>query len=291
MTTPDYEKLKQTLTSTSVPLSLRFRALFTLKSLKTTESVDIISLAFNDSSVLLKHELAYVLGQMKMSYALPKLKSVLADTTQDAMVRHEAAEAIGAIGVKECIPFLQTYLTDAEVTVRETVVLAIDLLSYTPSSTPLETGYTSIDPAPASDAKTTPELQKTLMDTGLNLFERYRAMFALRNKGDTESVLALATGFADKSALFRHEIAYVFGQMQHPASVPSLITVLKNDNEEGMVRHEAAEALGSIATDECKSVLDAYRKDGNRVVRESCEVGLDMLEYEQSGEFQYAQPI
>lgn len=55
-----------------------------------------------------------------------------------------------------------------------------------------------------------------------------------------------------------------------------------------MVRHECAEALGAIATDECRSILEKYLKDQERVVRESCEVALDMCDYENSEEFQYA---
>lgn len=45
-----------------------------------------------------------------------------------------------------------------------------------------------------------------------------------------------------------------------------------------MVRHEAAEALGSIATDECLPILVEMAKAPGvpRVVRESCEVALDM---------------
>ena len=38
-------------------------------------------------------------------------------------------------------------------------------------------------------------------------------MFALRNKGDAASVRALAAGLACSSALFRHEIAFVLGQV------------------------------------------------------------------------------
>jgi hypothetical protein len=45
-----------------------------------------------------------------------------------------------------------------------------------------------------------------------------------------------------------------------------------------MVRHEAAEALGSIATPDVLSALDRFRAQGPRVVRESCEVALDMYE-------------
>lgn len=77
-----------------------------------------------------------------------------------------------------------------------------------------------------------------------------------------------------------------------------------------MVRHEAAEALGGIATPEVLPLLKEWqtRGDAPRVVRESCEVALDMyevsvvqarpfvgegltpmlLQYENSGEFQYA---
>ena len=55
-----------------------------------------------------------------------------------------------------------------------------------------------------------------------------------------------------------------------------------------MVRHECAEALGSIATDECMKVLDDYKEDKEVVVKESCEVALDMCEYENSDSFQYA---
>lgn len=99
--------------------------------------------------------------------------------------------------------------------------------------------------------------------------------------------MQLANGFQDSSALFRHEIAYIFGQMQHEASVPSLVATLSRDGECDMVRHECAEALGSVASDECLETLKSYLKDQDQVVRESCEIGLDMLEYERSGELQY----
>ncbi|KAI0244611.1 deoxyhypusine hydroxylase [Massospora cicadina] len=99
---------------------------------------------------------------------------------------------------------------------------------------------------------------------------------------------ALAEGLNDSSALFRHEIAFIFGQMQHPASVPALIKSLSNEGESAMVRHESAEALGSIATPEVLEVLQKFSQDSEKVVRESCIVALDMYEYENSDQFQYA---
>jgi len=46
-----------------------------------------------------------------------------------------------------------------------------------------------------------------------------------------------------------------------------------------MVRHEAAEALGAIAKDQVLPVLQQYQYDKQTVVKESCEVALDMHEY------------
>ena len=48
---------------------------------------------FADESALLKHELAYCLGQMKNMNALPVLESVLADEKEDPMVRHEVRKS------------------------------------------------------------------------------------------------------------------------------------------------------------------------------------------------------
>jgi HEAT repeat protein len=43
------------------------------------------------------------------------------------------------------------------------------------------------------------------------------------------------------------QVAYVLGQLQNKAASAALCRILRNANEHPMVRHEAAEALGSIA--------------------------------------------
>lgn len=58
-----------------------------------------------------------------------------------------------------------------------------------------------------------------------------------------------------------------------------------------MVRHELIEALGSIATPDCLAELKRLKDDKDRVVSESCTVGLDMYAYETSGAFQYADTL
>lgn len=140
------------------------------------------------------------------------------------------------------------------------------------------------------------ELKQSLLDLKLPLFQRYRAMFALRDLCSPPdlptarpAIEALAEGLKDPSALFRHEIAFVFGQLSHPVSIPSLFATLSDKQEIGMVRHEAAEALGSLGEEEgVEDMLRKFIDDSETVVRESIIVALDMAEYERNGEKEYA---
>lgn len=93
------------------------------------------------------------------------------------------------------------------------------------------------------------------------------------------------------SALFRHEIAFVLGQLQEEISIPYLQASLEDIKENEMVRHECAEALGAIATPDCLQILNRYLQDSKQVVRESCVIALDMCEYENNLEFQYANTL
>jgi hypothetical protein len=88
-----------------------------------------------------------------------------------------------------------------------------------------------------------------------------------------------SSGFQDPSALFRHEVAYVLGQMQRPSSVTGLVLVLRDLQEHRMVRHEAAEALGAIGGDLATKALQEFQGDDEVVVQESCEVALDIVDH------------
>merc|ERR1712227_570476 len=152
-------------------LSVRFRALFSLKNLNGKDAIDQIGLCFDDTSELLKHELAYCLGQMGSKDALDLLKSVLENHNQEPVVRHEAAEAIGAIGCEkfeECMGEKYKF-----------------------------NDFGSIDPTPPSDEKDISKLTESMMDNSQSLWERYRAMFSLRDlsKNDKAAVMALVEGF------------------------------------------------------------------------------------------------
>jgi deoxyhypusine monooxygenase len=91
----------------------------------------------------------------------------------------------------------------------------------------------------------------------------------------------------DSSALFRHEVAFVLGQLQNPIACQALAKSLENKDENCMVRHEAAEALGAIANEGSVPLLEKYSTDTMQVVKESCLIALDIHDYFTSDEFQY----
>ena len=139
--------------------------------------------------------------------------------------------------------------------------------------------YGSVDPAPASDTEQLDHLRQTLLNENEKMFQRMRSVFKLRNIRTPESCLTLCEGFSSSSALLRHELAYVLGQMQMDEALPTLIRVLSDVDEHVMVRHEAAEALGAIGNPDALSVLEMYLDDEHIEVSESCEVALDLLNW------------
>lgn len=156
-----------------------------------------------------------------------------------------------------------------------------------------DAGYTSVDPAPPLDGKAeeykskVAELRARVTDPAVPMFQRMRCVFTLRNLGGAAAVEALAACFGDPSALLRHEVAYVMGQMQDPHAVPFLTAVLEKADEHVMVRHECAEALGAIGLESSIPVLRKHQADPNPEVSESCDVALDLIDWVRSKRFEY----
>lgn len=132
--------LRTALVSEATPLTVRFRALFSLKHFAsekpptqhTPAAIHAIAAALSSPSALLKHELAYCLGQTSNLAAVPFLRTVLEDKGEDAMCRHEAAEALGALGDQESLGLLRGLRDDVREVevVRETCEIAVGRIEW-----------------------------------------------------------------------------------------------------------------------------------------------------------------
>ena len=128
------------LSSEKKPLALRFRALFSLKHVAsekpdtpdTIHVIRAIAAAFSTPSDLLKHELAYCLGQTANASAAPFLLQRLQDPEESAICRHEAAEGLAALGHTDSLDLLRKLSNDQseERVVRETCEIAVSRLEW-----------------------------------------------------------------------------------------------------------------------------------------------------------------
>lgn len=132
--------LRESVTSEATPLAVRFRALFSLKHLasqgdsspQTLPAIEAIAATFASPSALLKHEVAYCLGQTRNLAAVPYLRAVLENRDEDPMVRHESAEALGALNDTSSLELLRELRDTKEecVEVRETCELAVERIEW-----------------------------------------------------------------------------------------------------------------------------------------------------------------
>jgi len=248
---------------------------------------------------LMRHEYAYVLGQLRDDRCCPALEDALSKDGDCVMVRHEAAEALGAIGAERSRSVLQDVVEKNPDTpeLSDTCRLALNVMDWRIRGDPAEPApaacacmlnpYSSVDPAPphpSHENKSEAELGAILLDDDIPIFDRYRAMFSLRNRGGSAAVRELGRALVEdtSSALLRHEVAYVLGQMQHPDSISALTESLSRQSEHMMVRHESAEALGAIDGGDwfkIEATLEQYCKDDCVAVAESCVVALDAADY------------
>ena len=144
----------------------------------------------------------------------------------------------------------------------------------------------TISLSPTEDPTIT-TLRKTLICESEPLARRFRALFSLKHiacQSSLPAIHAIAAGFTSPSALLKHELAYCLGQTRNLAASPFLRAVLEDKDEDSMCRHEAAEALGALGDVGSLETLRRFRdsKDEVEVVRETCELAVARIEWENS---------
>jgi len=121
-----------------------------------------------------------------------------------------------------------------------------------------------------------------LLDPKISLFNRYRAMFTLREINTVESCVAICQSlkqenFATCSALLKHEVAFVLAQMEDVfhAAVPFLLDACQNRDEASIVKHEGLVAIGEMIDDE--KIIEHLLQHDDPIVSESCAVAINNI--------------
>ena len=82
----------------------------------------------------------------------------------------------------------------------------------------------------------------------------------------------------DEEPLVRHEAAFSLGQLGFSNAISALSRALSSDSS-FFVRHEAAIALGVIGSEMARGALDKALDDESEEVRESANIALANIEY------------
>jgi len=212
------------------------------------------------------------------------------------IVIHEAVEALANMNFEGTMKELKSLEGDLHSMVSETVFLAEKLIEWNTKTNHGETegldlnalSISTNDPAPPFNWKKEPKyadvetLGEILLDNqNYDLFERYRAMFTLRELQSEEAVVALArtfmvANFERCSPLLKHEVAFVLAQMPtvFKAAVPYILEAVNNEKEAPIVKHEALVSLGEMLDDE--EPIKPFLRHHDDVVRESAEVAMHL---------------
>ena len=281
------EEFLKVLQDPEIDITKRFRALFELRGMFTLPVVKTLINAFRlePKSDLIKHEIWYCLGQMNKTEEYTKtiedfFEQIISED-HSSIVIHEAVEGYANLNPKNIYTLLEKFKDRNDQLVYETCELALDLKKWNEETDVGKTEnldltklkYTTNDPAPPynpennENYKSVEWLKNLLLDPTKSIFERYRAMFTLREIATDEAWEALCQtltkeNFEKSSALLKHEIGFVMGQLGQGFAhvwVPYLEEAVNNEDEAPVVRHECVIALGDI-TDK-KTMMEKYSKD------------------------------
>ena len=108
---------------------------------------------------------------------------------------------------------------------------------------------------------------------------RTRATCILVDFGGEDKIPYIAKVLRDdENELVRHEAAFSLGQMSYSSAIPPLTDATLNDSSM-FVRHEAAIALGVVGSKQAKDALEKALNDPEKPVVESAIVALSNIEF------------
>jgi deoxyhypusine monooxygenase len=121
-------ELGDILCDADLPILERYRAMFSLRNKGGAACVEQLcrALTTDTSSPLLRHEVAYVLGQLQHPDSVDALEVSLRRLGEHEMVRHESAEGRW----QDCERILTEFASDENVVVRESCLVALDAANY-----------------------------------------------------------------------------------------------------------------------------------------------------------------
>lgn len=233
------------------------------------EVIRILSFALNNNdSVLLRHEIAYVLGQISNEKCNDILIRLLSDENENVMVRHEAAEGLAAVGSETNITIIRKFLNDKHVEIRETCELA--LCALIEKNKKIMCGCIQMDQEKDFEGenilvseekkeiskkeenkkvekKENEESQEEICRRGGSKFKTIDPIVITSTKEKINIEELIANLFNENLSLkYRYEALFELRNLESPESLNAICEVLLKDRVSAIFRHEVAFVLGQL---------------------------------------------
>lgn len=242
----------------------RIQAIFScLRSINNETFQSLNFCLQNDPNAIVRHEAAYILGELHDTRSVPILKNAI-ESDSNKFVVHEAALALanlGNLGYPESENIFQKLLEYPDPDVVDTAEICLQRLAMKIHNKTLNTD-TSVAIQDISNE---------------NKEVRIQASFGLMERSDEQSIDVLINALhREPSGIVKHEIIFSLGECISYKVVPELLNVLSYDKNEFVI-HETLLALATIGQESIETTIKEFVTHANRNISETAKIALDRL--------------
>lgn len=238
------------------------RIQFIFQSQNDATDVRLVKVGYlleNDPSPIVRHEAAYVLGEVNSEVSSKFLLHAI-QNDPNRFVVHESALALGNLGDISFLDDLTKLLEHPDHDVVLTAEIAIERLKMKSN------GISISNP------------KKVMIDLSAHPEHRIQAAFQLLGDGSLESISCLITALhQETNPIVKHEIIFSLGETSSKISSDALIAALGTDVNHFVI-HESLLAISTLSFPDAQTSIQKYLSHEVDEVRESAEIALQRLE-------------
>ncbi len=214
----------------------------------------------NDPSPIVRHEAAYIFGELKNEEcSISLLKAI--NTDSNRFVIREALLALSNRGEIKYKSEIKKLLTHSDSDMVDTAIISLQRLHMKQTDFNLSLSHA----------------KNTILDLEAKLEERVQASFVLMNNGSNDSVDILIKALNQESnAIVKHEIIFSLGETASKKAATALNLAIKLSSNDFVI-HETLLSLSTLGFKEYCETIQEYFKHTSAEVAESAEIAFERL--------------
>lgn len=218
------------------------------------------SLLVNDPSPVVRHEAAYIFGELEDESCTDFLIKTI-NTDNNRFVVHEALLALSNRGIPESQQIISEQINNSDRDVADTAQISLERLEMKINNQKI-----SFDNA-----------KNYLLDLNSKMEERIQSAFLLMDEGSEDSIQTLIKAYhQEPNAIVKHEIVFSLGECASKTGAKVLAEGIDMDDNDFVI-HETLLALSTLGYKEYCPIIRKYLNHSSTEVSESAEIALERL--------------